>query len=271
MLHQFRDRQCFADARRFDFDDSFARQNLDRAGGQLLADGGDGRRQRGTEIGSEPIVQGERIAFVLDENARAQLRQRGERALQFRAERRRPPLRLRARYWAKLGAVTADGGKLQRRKNQIDVIEQAAADQCERSAGEILQARKRVPQFGRHPDFPRGRCDIEDGAVDIKQDGALPQIGRERRFCDFHRQIGDVFLAPHVHIPSLFDKRQRPGDRLERFALRGDAPGRLAYRGRDHEKSAERVAQRNAAARSSIDQCASSKGPATPPTPVPIA
>ena len=126
MLHQFRDRQCFADARRLDFDDSFAGQNLDHAGGQLVADGDDGRLQRGTEIGRKPIVQRERIAFVLDENARTQLRQRGERALQFRAERCGPPLRLCVWYRAKLGAMTADGGKLQRRKDQIDVSEQAA-------------------------------------------------------------------------------------------------------------------------------------------------
>ena len=68
-LHQFATASRFADARWFDFDDRLARQDLDGAGWAI------GRRcrrpppQRGAEIESKPIVQGERIAFVLDENA----------------------------------------------------------------------------------------------------------------------------------------------------------------------------------------------------------
>ena len=66
----------------------------------------------------------------------------------------------------------------ERREDQVNIVEQAAAYQCECTAGQVLQTRQRMPQLGRHPDFPRGRRDIENGAVDVEQDGAFPQVRR---------------------------------------------------------------------------------------------
>ena len=132
-------------------------------------------------------------------------------------------------HGAELGAVAADSGELQRRKNQIDVLEEAAADQGERSAGQVLQARERLAAICGGTHTSRGV-----GAISRMVPSISSRIAHCRRsdvsvvVAISIVEIGDVFLAPHVHIPSLFDKRQRPGDRLERFALRGDAPGRFA-------------------------------------------
>ena len=102
---------------------------------------------------------------------------------------------------AQFRAVTADGGKLQRRKNQIDVMKRAAGDQRQGAAGQGVEPRQRLPQPGRHPDLLRRRREIENRAVDIEQNRAFAQIGNERRVRKLHVEIRDFQTRlPKVHL-----------------------------------------------------------------------
>ena len=108
-----------------------------------------------------------------------------------------------ARHRAHLGAVAADRRELQRGEDQVDIVKRPAADQRHRAAGQLLQAAERMPQRRRHPDLLRRRRDIEDGAVDVEQDRAFPQVGSERGVRDFHVQVRNVALSVHVCIQSV--------------------------------------------------------------------
>src|SRR5207248_9323719 len=99
----------------FDLDDRLARQHIDRADRRLGAD----RRNRGLdgvfEVRRETIVQRERIALVLDDDAGSQHRDPGEPSPELGGKWRgaawdRSFLLGRAQF----GAVAADGRQMPR-------------------------------------------------------------------------------------------------------------------------------------------------------------
>ena len=190
--------------RRFDLEDELARQDLDCVGGQSRANGIDGGVQRRPEIGRKPIMQRERIALVLDENARARFASAPPacasipRSSEPRAARGSAPGAGRSSApWPPM-AASRSGEKIRSMSLSRRPLTSASAPPVK-----ILRAAQASAAARRHPDLLRRRRDIEDGAVDVEQDRAFAQVGREPRFCDFHSKIGDVFLAPHVHIPII--------------------------------------------------------------------
>ena len=84
----------------------------------------------------EPVVQRKRIALVLDQDARCQRCDFRERAFEVIAQWYGPRLHRRVATRAHFGAMHADGGEPQRRKDQIDVTKRPAADQRQRAAGQ---------------------------------------------------------------------------------------------------------------------------------------
>ena len=68
--------------------------------------------------------------------------------------------------------------ELQRRKKIIDLGNRAAADQRERAAQTVANARQRLGQIGRHHDLSWRRRDVEQRAVDIEQNGQTIKITR---------------------------------------------------------------------------------------------
>ena len=71
-VHQVADRIGLVDAGRFDLDDELAGQNFNCAGRGIGANLVDRRAHRIGFFGRQPIVQSERIAFVLGEDAGAE-------------------------------------------------------------------------------------------------------------------------------------------------------------------------------------------------------
>ncbi len=112
MLHQFAHRIGLVDAGRLDLDDELAGQDFDRARRDFGANLVDGGAHRSRLVGRQPIMQGERIALVLGENARPEFGHGGELAFQGAAQRWRADGRFGAGGDAQLGAVAADRGKL---------------------------------------------------------------------------------------------------------------------------------------------------------------
>ena len=136
-------------------------------------------RTVGAEMRRKPVVQRERIALVLDDDARLAVRERRELVLQLRIEQR-----LRARHRpvgeTHLGAVARDARQFQRLEEQIEFGERPAADERQRPADALGQPLKRNGQVGRDHDLERGRRQIEDGPVDVEQNGS----GRHRNGVD---------------------------------------------------------------------------------------
>src|SRR5207344_841541 len=76
----------------------------------------------------QPVMQRQRVAFVLEDDARTRFRDGGKLPLHAGVERREPRrFRGRARNRAELGAVAADRGQLQRRENEIELVDRSAA------------------------------------------------------------------------------------------------------------------------------------------------
>src|SRR4029079_3241698 len=101
----------------------------------------------------ETKMQRKRISLVFQQYSGAQPCDSREPALQFLVQRRSMgsdcfTVSLQAHF----RTVAANGGKLIRRKNQIDIIERTAADQCQRAVGSLMQAMECLGEPWRHPD-----------------------------------------------------------------------------------------------------------------------
>ena len=157
IFHQFTDRAGFVDPCHLDLEYKLAGQDFDRAARRAAADPLDGHAQIIAFIRRQPVVQGERIAFVFDQNSGAELGQCRELALERRIELARARHPFPAGHHAQLRAMAADGGELQRRKDQVDVMERASRYQRQGAAGQVFEPRQRVAQLGRHEDLLRRR------------------------------------------------------------------------------------------------------------------
>ncbi len=72
---------------------------------------------------------------------------------------------------AQFGAVTRDGRQLQRLEEQVELGERTAAHEGERAADALGEPLQRNRQVGRNHDLERRRREVEDGPVDIEQNG----------------------------------------------------------------------------------------------------
>jgi len=72
--------------------------------------------------------------------------------------------------------MPANCRQLQRRKEIIDLRNHAAADQSQRTIQAIADARQCFGQFRGHHDLPRRRRDVEERAINIKQEGQTAEI-----------------------------------------------------------------------------------------------
>ena len=68
--------------------------------------------------------------------------------------------------------------ELQRRKEFVDLGDRPAADQRQRAAETVADARQGLRQAARHHDLARRRRDVEQRAVDIEQNCQTIEIAR---------------------------------------------------------------------------------------------
>ena len=127
-------------------------------------------------LGRQPVVQSERVAFVLQDDV-VELRDEGlELAAQVAAERRVIPARLVASAHAQFSAVTRDSAELERCKQMIEIGQRATADESHRAAGPPRERPERVLQLLRHHHIARGGRDIDNGTVHVEQDRAVIEV-----------------------------------------------------------------------------------------------
>ena len=146
MRHQLAHAGRLGETGMLDLADAFARQHLDRRIRQIGPDQRHRLIDRLLRMRREAIMQRQRIALVFEQNARAEL------ARSPRAGASIPcPSAARGAATASLSAsmphfraMAADGGKLLRRKDQIDIVERTAADQRQRAVGPRQQAIERL-------------------------------------------------------------------------------------------------------------------------------
>ena len=185
---------------------------------------------------------------------------RGEHALQFRARASGARVCGSApRHRAHLGAMAADRRQAAAAQRSGRYRRAAAADQRQRAAGELLQARRASAAAPAAPTPPAASARYRGWCRRYRAGSrTLPQVGRERGVCDFHRQIRDVFLSLHVYIPSYSTKDNGRLTVSSGFVRRRPRTHFDLSR-QQHKRSADRVAERNIAARSGIDQAPNSK------------
>ena len=82
--------------------------------------------------------------------------------------------------------MTADRGKAQRRKYEIDVGQWPSADQRQRAPSQLVETSKSMPQLRGYPDLLWRWRDIENSAVDVEQDRTFTQVTNERGFHKLH-------------------------------------------------------------------------------------
>jgi hypothetical protein len=145
MRHQFADALPFADTRPLDLEHRFAEQQLGRLGWECHPCGSDVTAQLLGMFWRLPVVQGERIVLVLDDNAWPDADGVCKPAAQIGGQRLRPTKTL-AVIDAHLGAVAADRGQRQRRKQAIKIGDTPAAYQCDRTARQFVQPCERTEQ-----------------------------------------------------------------------------------------------------------------------------
>src|SRR5262249_24114859 len=115
---------------------------------------------------------------------------------------------------AQFRAVAADRSKLQRRENQVNVVERASGDQRQRAAGQVVEARQRLAKLGRNPNFLRRRRQVENGAVDVEEERSFAQLENEERFRKLHIEIGYVQAHYPLTTDYLFFSPPAPADGL---------------------------------------------------------
>ena len=136
----------------------------------------------------EAIVQGECVALVLDQHTATELGDHRELALDQLRQRRRGGAVAGIDIGPEFGTVTADRRQEQRRKNEIDVGDRAAADEGHRAVERRVERFQRRKQVGIDPDFARSWREIEQRAVDVEQErGGFSGKRKEFVSADLHR------------------------------------------------------------------------------------
>src|SRR5207247_7216607 len=80
-----------------------------------------------------------------------------------------------------LGTVTADGGQLQGREDEVELTDGSAAHKSHGTVRAFPQPCQRVAQRVRHENLAGRRGEVEDRSVDVEQDRKLVKRSRERR------------------------------------------------------------------------------------------
>ena len=179
--HQFDDAGRLVEARRLDLADAFPRHDLDRRIRQFGPDQRHRLVDRLLRLRRQPVVQRQRVALVLEQNARTEFGDRGQPPFQFLVHRRGMAATASLSVDSRISAPwpptagNCSGAKIR----SISFSERPLTSA---SAPEVFSSsRLRVSQARRHPYFARRRRQVEQRAVDIEQDCAFePAAARVR-------------------------------------------------------------------------------------------
>ena len=177
--HQFANGGGLGETGLLDFHHQLAGQQLDRGRLELIANLGSSLPHEAFLFRSQPVVQRQRVALVLEDDAGPRFRDGGKLALHAGVERRQPRrLRGSAGSRAQFGAMATDRGQLQRRKNQIELADGPPAHEGDGPAGAVPKSPQRLAQRMRNIDLARRRGEVEKRAIHVQQNGELAEIGR---------------------------------------------------------------------------------------------
>src|SRR5262249_52060092 len=130
----------------------------------------------------QPVMQRERVALVLEDDAGASLRDGGELALHGGIKGGQPRrFRRGAGSRAQLGAVTADRRQLQGGEDEVELAQWSPAHESDAAIGPFPKSRQGFAQLVRHENLARRGGEVENRPIDVEQEGKLLEIGRKRR------------------------------------------------------------------------------------------
>ena len=148
------------------------------------------------DLGGLAVVQRQRQALVLEQHARMLARE----ALQPGARRREGGrIGLAAHHAAckvaALQAVQPRGAQAQRREQFVELLERAAADQCQRAAAGLLQVGEDAGQPLRHAYRARLALDLDQRAVDVEKQRDLVDAKVRRRWRRGRHRLGQLLAV----------------------------------------------------------------------------
>src|SRR6266404_1027458 len=184
LSHECLDRSVLGETARLDLQHHAAFLDVIVAA-QLQCDGGHCIANARFELGRHAKMHGDGSALVLEQGARVSLHPRGEhraRRGELRIHEARPVHGTRC--LAPLDSVQARGGQAQRREQRIEILDAAAAHQCDRAPQAFCHLTQQRLETVVCAGFKRRIGQLDQSAVNVQEQAPCKQRRRHRLYHD---------------------------------------------------------------------------------------